>query len=224
MKASDFVDTIAGMQFVDVFNPYAQVCDVHDRPDAPEIRRDNLRRVVEAAVSTEVETFWIARDLGYRGGRRTGLALTDETHLSVHADIMRIDTLRRSTVGPAVQERTATVIWTMLRELRQPVFLWNVFPLHPHVRNDPLSNRCHTKAEREACRALLDWLLSTLRPRSVVAIGRDAQASLLDLGVRSTPVRHPSYGGQTEFVAGVREHYGLPRVKDMGQQLSIFGS
>jgi len=26
-------------------------------------------------------TIWMGRDLGYRGGRRTGLALTDEAHL-----------------------------------------------------------------------------------------------------------------------------------------------
>ncbi len=224
MTPSSFVDAMAGLRFPDVFNPYAQVCEIHDRSDAPEIRRDNLRRVVEAAIAAEVETFWIARDLGYRGGRRTGLALTDEAHLPLHAGIMGIPSLRQATVGPAVRERTATVIWNMLRELRRPVFLWNVFPLHPHSRGDPLSNRCHTRAEREACRAVLDWLLSTLRPRSVVAIGRDAQDALVDLGVRSTPVRHPSYGGQTEFVAGVREHYGLPRGLDAGRQLSIFQS
>ena len=46
----------------------------------------------------------------------------------------------------AVAERTATVTWQVLRHLRRPVFLWNVFPLHPHASGGPLPNRCHSRS------------------------------------------------------------------------------
>lgn len=59
------------------------------------------------------------------------------------------------------------------------------------------------------------WLTSIeavehlLSPHRVLAIGRDAQLALEDLGVTAEKVRHPSYGGQAEFIAGVSTHYGL---------------
>ena len=115
--------------------------------------------VLEAALSSGVDSFWIARDLGYRGGRRTGLALTDEVHLAAHGGLYGDLPLAR---GPAVAERTASTIWQVLRSLDRPVFLWNVFPFHPHEHRDAMSNRCHTRAERLACRPLLIWLLEAL--------------------------------------------------------------
>ncbi|MGO8868998.1 MAG: uracil-DNA glycosylase [Alphaproteobacteria bacterium] len=115
----------------------------------------------------------------------------------------------RATRGPEVAERTAAVVWQMLRAIDRPIFLWNVFPLHPHEPGDPMSNRCHTRVERESCRPLLTWLMETLQPRTVVAIGRDAHLALQDLGISAAAVRHPSYGGQSEFVSGLTALYGL---------------
>ena len=48
---------------------------------SPARRRRNLEIALHAAIDAKVGTIWIARDIGYRGGRRTGLALTDEPHL-----------------------------------------------------------------------------------------------------------------------------------------------
>jgi hypothetical protein len=213
MTPASFVQAIASLRFENAFNPYAELCAACDGDDAPAIRRNNLRLVIEAALARGVDSVWIARDLGYRGGRRTGLALTDDLHLRAHATLFGSLPLQRATRGPAVGERTAAVIWRVLRELNRPVFLWNVFPLHPHDPNEPLSNRCHTRAERDGCRFLLAWLLSALSPRTVVAIGRDAEVALSGLGIAADKVRHPSYGGQSEFVEGLYSHYGV-RPKD----------
>jgi len=221
MTPGAFIDALAALRFSDTFNPYAEACPDHDGVDAPEIRRENLRLVLEAALAGGVDSIWIARDLGYRGGRRTGLALTDEVHLSAHAGLYGQLPLARATRGPEMTERTATVIWQVLRDLRRPIFLWNVFPLHPHASGDPLSNRCHTRRERHASRHLLEWLVSELRPRALVAIGRDAEAALADLGMEAKRVRHPSYGGQTEFIARMSELYGLPDKVSHEVQLTL---
>lgn len=208
-NAEEFVELVAALRFDDAFNPYSDLCSDFDRPDAARIRRHNLSMVLDAAIDRGVDSIWVARDLGYRGGRRTGLALTDEVHLGAHADLLGTPPLARSTNGPAMAERTATVIWQMLIAIRQPVFLWNVFPLHPHEAGDPMSNRCHTRGERLACRHIMVGLIHLLSPSRVLAIGRDAQLALEDLGVTAEKVRHPSYGGQSEFIAGVNTHYGL---------------
>jgi len=207
--ASQFVKDLAALRFENAFNPYAERCGVHDLARGPAIRSQNLRIVLEAALARRVESLWVGRDLGYRGGRRTGLALTDEVHLADCAALMQSEPLRRATTGPLVAERTAAVVWRTLRAIDQPVMLWNVFPLHPHGPGDPLSNRCHSRTERAACEPLLLRLLEALGPKAVIAIGRDAEAALSQLGVTPTTVRHPSYGGQPEFLDGLARHYGV---------------
>jgi hypothetical protein len=211
MISSSFVEAVAKLKFENAFNPYSDICPDHDCMDAPMTRRKNLELVLEAALNGGVDSIWIARDLGYRGGRRTGLALTDEVHLDHHAKLYGSLALNRATRGPSMSERTATVIWQVLRTLNQPVFLWNVFPLHPHEGGDALSNRCHTREERRACGTFLSQLISALDPKFVVAIGRDAQMALTELEIDSVPVRHPSYGGQSEFLGGIYRCYGLER-------------
>jgi hypothetical protein len=209
MTPSEFVSELSTLAIPCTFNPYAERCPVHDRADAPKRRRENLRHFLEGALGCETDTIWIARDLGYRGGRRTGVPLTDEIHLEYMSCMFDSGSFQRATRGPAVSERTAAIVWSAIRTIQRPVFLWNVFPLHPHEPDDPFSNRCHTRAEREMCKPLLLSLLEMIRPRQIVAIGRDAQAALSDLGVSSAAVRHPSYGGQAEFKAGVYSLYEI---------------
>jgi uracil-DNA glycosylase len=151
---------------------------------------------------------WIARDLGYRGGRRTGVPLTDEVHLQTAGSLLGGITLSRATRGPIVAERTAAIVWRILSKIGEPAVLWNVFPFHPHELADPLSNRCHTRKEREACWPLLEALVAMVRPQRIIAIGRDAGLALTDLAVPVQLVRHPSYGGQAEFIAGLHKIYG----------------
>jgi uracil-DNA glycosylase len=209
MTPKSFISTLAATDLPSVFNPWRDRCALHDRRDAAARRRDNLERMLVAALDTRVETIWIARDLGYRGGRRTGVPLTDEVHLNNAAALMGGIELERATQGPVVAERTAAIVWRVLEQIGQPVMLWNVFPFHPHDADDPLSNRCHTRSEREATWPLLQALIAMIRPRRIVAIGRDAHMALGELGIPTTAVRHPSYGGQREFIEGMFALYGI---------------
>lgn len=206
---SAFAKALSELRMQSVFNPYADTCPIHDAPNAAKVRQLNLVRFLEAAIATRVDTLWIARDLGYRGGRRTGVPLTDEIHLERAGALLGGVEFKRATRGPAMAERTAAVIWNVLSRIDQPVFLWNIFPLHPHEKDDPLSNRCHTRAEREATWALLEALICMIQPKRIVAIGRDAGLALTNVELPVHVVRHPSYGGQTEFIAGINSLYGV---------------
>ena len=204
-----FTRALSELQLPSVFNPYSDHCPSHDRVNAAQIRRRNLIRCIEYAIDTQVETIWIARDLGYRGGRRTGIPLTDEVHLHSTEKLFGDINLERATKGPVVAERTAAIIWRVLARIDQPVVLWNIFPLHPYVKNDPLTNRCHTRSERELSWPMLEALLEMIRPKQIVAIGRDAGNALSDIQYPLSTVRHPSYGGQTEFITSVYSLYGV---------------
>lgn len=209
MRVNRFVSELAAFSGEAIFNPYGDRCDVYDRADAPAIRRANLRHMLSAAIEGGASTLWVARDLGYRGGRRTGLALTDEAHLEDARLMMGGARFRRATKGPAMAERTATVMWETLLRIKEPVMLWNVFPFHPHEADEPMSNRSHTRRERDRAQPFLYDLLDLIAPKKVIAVGRDAAAAMEGFGVPVEQVRHPSYGGQTEFICQVETLYGL---------------
>ena len=210
MSVHPFVKAVASLRFENAFNPYSDRCEVHDRQDAPQCRAKALSAVVTKATETGVDAVWIGRDLGYRGGRRTGLALTDDVHVSRHAERWNVRA-ERQTVGEAVSERTAAVIWGMLDQIVEPVFLWNVFPLHPHEPGLPFTNRQHNARERQAGEEILSLLLDLLRPRRVLAVGNDAFAAVTRVSGQYSValVRHPSYGGQRQFERQVADLYDL---------------
>jgi uracil-DNA glycosylase len=205
-----FMQTLSKLSFDNCFNPYSDRCPYYDFVDAPQRRFNLLSKVLARAESTGVDAMWIGRDLGYRGGRRTGLALTDDKHLALHASRWGIDA-EPVTVGEEVAERTAAVMWSVLNRMTQVVFLWNVFPLHPHEPNEPMTNRQHNAAERRVGLELLEMLLLLLRPRHLVTFGNDATLAIqkLNIDIECERVRHPSYGGQSACLSSLKQLYQL---------------
>lgn len=222
MKLELLVEALAGVRLTNVFNPYADVCVVHDRPDAPVARRANLTAFLLAVRQRGVDTIWMGRDLGYRGGRRTGLALTDERHLSAIARIYGGKGAMQATVGPAMAERTAAEIWAVISGLSTPPFLWNVFPFHPHEPDDHFSNRKFTSKELAAVHSINIALIRELGIRRIVAIGQDAAHYSATFGVDVVTVRHPSYGGVREFREGIRTLYPAMPTLDCSPQYAMF--
>ena len=207
MNASTFVRALMSLRLENVFNPYSMLCPVCDTMDAPRRRARTLEQILEAATCIELDSLWVGRDLGYRGGRRSGLALTDDVHVVVHARRWGVSA-ERFTRGDAIAERTAGTIWSVLSTIEAPVFLWNVFPLHPHEMDEPFSNRAHNAAERKIGEELLSALLSLLRPRRLVTLGlsaRETAARLYDGEI--VTLRHPSYGGRSIFLRQVQQLY-----------------
>jgi hypothetical protein len=223
MTPRAFVAALSDVQLQGVFNPYRDRCEVHDLANAPAMRRKNLRDYLAAVESLGTDTIWMGRDLGYRGGRRTGLALTDEARLSLFATHYPGSDPSKATKGPCIAERTATEIWTVLARLKRPPLLWNVFPLHPHAPDDPMTNRRFAARElsevTDLNRTLIDWL----GIRRIVCIGQDAVAYATAFGIEVECVRHPSYGGVTEFRQGMQRIYGQEmKPADISLQAALF--
>lgn len=210
MNAVQFVKTLKSLNFENTFNPYSNTCEIFDTVDAASQRAEILLEMLEAASKSKVDAIWIARDLGHRGGRRTGLALTDDVHIEAHAKRWGVKA-KRATKGSAVAERTSAIIWSMLSRINENIFLWNVFPLHPHEENEPFSNRLHNKFERAAGEELLENLISLLNPKRLIAIGNDAEKTAMRIsnGIPVYKVRHPSYGGHIQYTSQITQLYDL---------------
>jgi uracil-DNA glycosylase family 4 len=163
----DIVDRLACARIGSTHNQYAR---------SP-LRRERLRRYLEARASAEI--ILVGEAAGYRGARISGLPFTSERQLTGS--------------GPA--EASATIVHRVLEELgvEDDVLLWNVVPTHPGTS---ASNRRPTSAEVRTSRPFLDELT---RGRQVVAVGRLA-AAVLD----APYVRHPSHGGAAAFASGLR--------------------
>jgi len=208
MLPEQFIQVLKRASFENVFNPYSDRCKQYDTEDAPDKRCRALLALLRAAAKVEVDSLWLGRDLGYRGGRRTGLALTDDVHVSDHAARWGVD-IERATLGPMIAERTAAVIWKIIGRITDPIFLWNVFPFHPYRPDQPLTNRSHNSMERKVGEELLSELICMLKPRRLIAIGNDAAdtAARLIGRVHFTRVRHPSYGGQRTSLTQIESLY-----------------
>ncbi|WP_429815819.1 uracil-DNA glycosylase [Ensifer sp. B1-9] len=208
-----FVERVSNVRFENCFNPYADTCPLHDQQSAPDIRRNNLTQILLALAAAPSVDIWVGRDLGYKGGRRTGVALTDEYCLDTYASHLRLKSLRRATNGPAVRERTASNVFRLLDRADVPIMTWNVFPLHPHCGEDSLSNRHHTREEAEVGFTFLQELCVLLEVRRIVAIGDDAAKWARKISSETIHVRHPSYGGQAEFLEQMRLLYPMAGTK-----------
>jgi Uracil DNA glycosylase superfamily len=169
-----------------------------DVPDAPTIRRANLRQYL--AERDEADVLAIGEAAGYRGMRWSGIAFTSEF------DVLRWgDPYRRSSRRPRPwKEPSGTIVHGLLDELRaeRRVILWNTVPTHPHLPGQPLSNRRPTRPEVAAGLAYAQRLIEIVRPRLVVGVGRIAADTV---GNGAVYVRHPAQSGATAFRAGMRE-------------------
>ena len=193
--AEDFVGRLQGLKSEDAFNPYSDECEKHDLNGAPEWRRENFRAVIESAEARGVEDMWVGLAPGPHGARRTGLALTDEPHLQTHLQRWGLKAENYPTkTKDTHSELTAGIVWSVLSPIKETVFLWNVFPLHPHNRGKPCSIRNYRSREREEGKVLLGELVAKLKPKRIITLGNDAYKDVCAVvqGLENRPAMYPT--------------------------------
>ncbi len=227
MNIETFIDKLQAYHSELVFNPWSDYdpgCDIG--PQAPEIRRSNLRRYLELRLGAR--HLFIAEALGYQGGHFSGVAITSERILlGNHADIAPESVLGawdyRRTSNPASQllnnsqklrgfnEPTDTVVWNALNRHGLAAFdviLWNIFPFHPYKAGKLLSNRTPSNAELNVGVEYARALLQLVHGMRVVAIGQKAAVTLGRYGIECMAVPHPSMGGANRFKAAAARIFG----------------
>jgi uracil-DNA glycosylase len=178
------------------FNQYRQ-SGPDDVAGAAEIRLANLRAYLEARRDADVLA--LGEAAGYQGMRWSGIAFTSERDLARWGSPFRPTSRGRKN---GWSEPSGTIVHRVLDELdaERRVIVWNTVPTHPHKPGMPLSNRRPSVSEIAAGAVFVERILTIVRPRVIVAVGRVAEQIL---GPRATYVRHPANGGATAFAAGM---------------------
>ena len=224
MDINTFIDKLQAYQSENVFNPWRDFDHATEiGPEAPEIRRKNLRRYL--ALRENAHYLFIAEALGYQGGHFSGVAITSERILlGQHKDVRPESVLgewsyaRTSNPASALlnatqkakgfNEPTDTVVWSTLQNHGVAAFdviLWNIFPWHPHKAGNLLTNRTPSTPELDVGGEFAKMLLELVLSMQIVAIGQKAADTLGRYGIACKAVRHPSMGGAETFRAQVAE-------------------
>jgi hypothetical protein len=186
----------------EAFNPYGDRHDDLDVPEAPAIRRNNLRAYL-AAYDAPPPLFLLLEAPGPWGCRFSGVPVTSEAQLT--DPDFPIDGRQTSQNRDPHTEYSATIFWRVLQPYFPSFFVWNSVPLHPHDPGEPLTIRTPRRTEVREWEPLLTDLLTALDPDRIVGVGRKAERALDEAGVAPTYVRHPSQGGATKFEAGMND-------------------
>ena len=178
------------------FNQFREV-GPDDLPDAPAIRLANLRHYLEERDQADVVA--VGEAAGYQGMRWSGIAFTSEF------DLLRWGhPYRRSSRRPRPwKEPSGTIVQGVLEDMgaERRVILWNTVPTHPHLADQPLSNRRPSRPEVAGGLTYVQRLIDIVQPRVLVGVGRIAAETL---GSRAVYVRHPAQSGASAFRAGMR--------------------
>lgn len=184
------------------FNPWLDANADDAADNGPARRRAHLRA---HAARPGLRLVLIGEAAGYQGCRISGIPFTSEA-LLIDGSIPGIAATPRLSTRPRPwSEPSARVVWRTLYEqqLADCTFLWNAFPLHPHEPDRPHSNRTPSRTELAAGEPVLAALRTALPDALLAAVGNKSSEALTRLGCAHVALRHPAYGGVSEFVAGV---------------------
>jgi uracil-DNA glycosylase len=190
-----------------LFNQYNSIIPDVDLPDAPEIRRENLRRYLRS-FSENPTAIVIGEAPGWRGCRFSGIPFTSEAQLCDNT-VPFLKGFQSSNHHLPYKENTATIFWQHMAHYHPTFFVWNCIPFHPYKPNDPLSNRTPSNEEIIDHLMLLSEMISLIKPDLIVAVGKSAEHALKKMNnIAFTYVRHPAHGGASDFRAGMEKVFG----------------
>lgn len=183
-----------------LFNPFKQVCATHDLPNAPAIRCRNLTRLLRVHQQLQTKMLWVFEAPSHLGARRSGAPFVNEANFREVEEYFGLsEPFEKATHTAAKIAPTTRITWKLARELDLKPLIWEALPFHPHLPDQPLTNRKPSAAEILAYKDFLHDVLAIFQPSRVIAVGRVAEEALKLIGVEAAYVRHPAQGGAALF-------------------------
>ena len=147
---------------------------------------------------------------GYKGCRLTGIPFSSGALIKAKQHKIFYDISDDVVLKKVELENSASAVWESLVDVKHYPLFWNAFPFHPHPKGNNNKNRAPNKKEMTEGEGYLSALADIFSPTIVAGIGRKGESA----GKQVFPegdvvyIRHPSYGGKKEFVAGMERVLG----------------
>lgn len=147
----------------------------------------------------------VGEALGFKGGRLTGIPFSCGDIYSRFNHPLLQELKSKLSLRTRELENTATMVWEYLTEKQQTPLFWNAFPFHPYQYRCPQSNRAPSSKEIRQGSRYLKQIADIFQPTQIAGIGRKGQLAAQKAFPQTEIVciRHPSYGGKQEFIAGM---------------------
>ncbi|MDW3648257.1 MAG: uracil-DNA glycosylase [Bacteroidia bacterium] len=174
------------------------------------LRRHNLRIYLERMETLQPRSLLLGEAPGYKGCKLSGVPFSCESLLFQkveHAVFGGGYGYKCLTKGDLEKERSAFMVWEELNKYPEVPLIWNIFPFHPHLKENPQSNRGPRVGELRIGQAFIRRLLKMYPIERIAAVGKKAYFGLedmKDLSIEYQYIRHPSYGGKADFVKGIK--------------------
>jgi len=169
---------------------------------------ENLQLYLELMLKIDGKRILLVGEApGYKGCKITGIPFTSgKVFENVNHPVLSgiKDNLILSKIE---SENTATIVWNYLVTKNDTPLFWNSFPYHPHLEGNKNKNRAPTNEEIEYGVKFLHALNAIFKPEIIAGIGNSG----VDCAKRAFPemeikyIRHPSFGGKSEFIEGMNE-------------------
>ena len=147
----------------------------------------------------------VGEALGFKGGKLTGIPFSSGQIFERfdHPFLKKIG--HQITLSQVESENTATIVWEYLTARQLTPLCWNAFPFHPHPKGQKNKNRAPSVKEIASGARYLKRLQLIFQSEIIVGVGNKGAhcARKAFPNMKTLAVRHPSYGGKTDFVQGL---------------------
>ena len=195
---NQFINDLASYNRLhDVFNPYKD----------PAVK-NNLRAYLEYMVDNYKNGILLVGEApGHKGCKITGIPFTSGSVIKSKKNKIFRDIGHHIILSVIESENTAKIVWNYLEGKKTLPLFWNSFPFHPHPKNNKNKNRPPSKDEVDKGISYLKQLANIFKPQRIAGIGRAGEASVkLAFGLQEDSyIRHPSYGGKSDFIKGMNK-------------------
>ncbi|NNC12400.1 uracil-DNA glycosylase [Planctomonas sp. JC2975] len=174
------------------------------------LRRGNLLHYLALMAEIRPKVLLLAEAPGYRGMTVSGVPFTSVRQLTTRPGLItgraEGDGFEVPEHPDATWESSSGIVWRALQSWRGPLpLLWGVYPNHPFVPGDRLTNRAPRPAEVRAGAPVALALAEAFGIGLIAAVGRKAQGAMASAGVDAPALRHPAQGGATIFTQQVHD-------------------
>lgn len=192
----EFIEKLLAQKSSDTINNF-----YHDK-----VKQDNLRLYLNYMVKIKGRRVLLVGEApGYLGCKETGIPFSSGDIFTRFKHPLLNYLAPKITLNTIEKENTATMVWEYLSRKRTTPLFWNSFPFHPHLANQPNTNRRPNNHEIALGVEYLQILAEIFEPEFIAGIGERgkvcAQKAFKDRKVYA--LRHPSFGGKGEFVKGM---------------------